>query len=235
GEVPAFHRGGQAVDEAHVGRGAQQLVGAQQPSRADVEIAEHARDEKVRPAHVVAPRQHEMPAVRLAQKLHQLQVEFVAEARHRPGHRAQGVRVHCEIDLVAGGVGIAARIAKHAELDLPAAQAIEKRLGDVAAVIHLSLDYRGTGLTLPAKICVEQGVVPERQARAFHRRPTRRVIASTIARGLARPWPAMSSAAPWPTEENSTGVPMVSAAARLGASSFAATCPWSCSMTTYAS
>jgi hypothetical protein len=33
-------------------------------------------------------------------------------------------------------------------------------------------------------------------------------MASTIAPWSARPCPAMSSAAPWPTEENSTGVPM---------------------------
>src|SRR5207247_10624676 len=55
-----------------------------------------------------------------------------------------------EIDLGAGGVGIAARIAEHAELDLAAVPAVEKCLGDVAAVIHLPLDYPGTGLTLPA-------------------------------------------------------------------------------------
>src|SRR2546422_9189308 len=172
-----------------------------------------------------------MPAVRLAQQLHQLQVEFVAEAGHRSRHRAQGVRVHREIDLGAGGVGIAARIAEHAELDLAAAQAVEKCLGDVAAVIHLPLDYPGTGLTWP--VCrTRRRAGTTGQGLFFHRRPTRRVIASTIAHGVARPWPAMSSAAPWPTEENSTGVPMVSAAARLGASSFAATCPWSCSMTT---
>src|SRR5438445_826874 len=108
-----------------------------------------------------------MPAVRLAQQLHQLQVELVAEAGHRPRHRAQGVRVHREIDLVASGVWVAARIAEHAELDLPATQAVEKRLCDVAAVVHLPLDYPGTGLTLPAKVGAEQNVVPERQVKAF--------------------------------------------------------------------
>src|SRR6185295_15859458 len=72
-------------------------------------------------------------------------------------------------------------------------------------------------------------------ARARRRRPTRRVMASTIAAGSARPLPAISSAEPCATDENSTGVPIVSAAAPLGASNFAATCPWPCSITTYAS
>src|SRR3970040_205675 len=60
-------------------------------------------------------------------------------------------------------------------------------------------------------------------AAARRGRATRRVIASTIAAWLARPLPAMSSAEPCATEENGTGVPMVSPAMRCGASSLAAT------------
>src|SRR5262245_2939890 len=56
-----------------------------------------------------------------------------------------------------------------------------------------------------------------------------------MAAGLAMPRPAMSCALPWATEENRIGVPMVSAATALRAMSFAAMCPWSCSMTTKAS
>src|SRR5688572_6608728 len=46
---------------------------------------------------------------------------------------------------------------------------------------------------------------------ARRRRVTKRVIASTIAGRSARPWPAISKAAPRPTDEKSTGVPIVRA------------------------
>src|SRR6185436_856896 len=71
-----------------------------------------------------------------------------------------------------------------------------------------------------------------RVAEARRRRPTNRVIASTIAAGLARFFPAISNAAPCATEEKSTGVPIVRPATRCGASSFAATWPWSWNITT---
>src|SRR5437899_1492571 len=62
-----------------------------------------------------------------------------------------------------------------------------------------------------------------------------RSSASIMAAGSAMPLPAMSCALPCATEENRIGLPIVSAAVAFGARSFAAMCPWSCSMTTNAS
>src|SRR6266498_2302637 len=65
--------------------------------------------------------------------------------------------------------------------------------------------------------------------------PASRRIAEMIAPGSARFFPAMSSALPCATDENSTGVPMVSAAVPAKACVFAMMCPWSWTMTTKAS
>src|SRR5260221_476451 len=65
--------------------------------------------------------------------------------------------------------------------------------------------------------------------------PASRSIAEMIAPGSARFFPAMSSALPCATEENSTGVPSVSAAVPEKACVFAMMWPWSWVMTTKAS
>src|SRR5262249_32845459 len=62
-----------------------------------------------------------------------------------------------------------------------------------------------------------------------------RSTASIMAVASATPLPAISCALPCATEENRIGLPIVSAATAFCASSFAAMCPWSCSMTMKAS
>src|SRR5207253_2170533 len=124
-ERPFLHRVDQAADEERVGAGA--LL------RGD----EEARAHEARPADFVAPREHRAPGAALeARELDQAEVEVLREAGHEPRHRAKRLARHRDIELLGRAFREAARIADQAERDAVRAQALEQRLGDVAALFH---------------------------------------------------------------------------------------------------
>src|SRR5258708_3469789 len=124
-EHASLHRVDQAADEQRVCTRA--LLGGD----------EEARAHETRAPDFIGPGEHRAPGAALqARELHQAEVEVLREARHEARQRPERRAGNRDIELLGRGLGKAARVADQAERDAVRAQALEQRLGDVAALFH---------------------------------------------------------------------------------------------------
>ena len=136
-ELAGLDRVHQGVAEEDLGRAFEQVLGAQVASQPPAVIAADAHAHEARPADLVVPGEHAAPgAAVLGREVHELQIEIVAEARHRARHAAERRRRHDELDLGGRALREAVAFAEQTPAQARAAQAVEQCLGDVAAVVH---------------------------------------------------------------------------------------------------
>ncbi len=104
-DLPCVNRLDQPEKEQRVRAAAQELRRADQRSARPVVVAEGVHREEARPAHFVAPGQHEVgPLVFLPRELHQAQIEILGEARDAPRHAGQRRWRDRERELVRQGI-----------------------------------------------------------------------------------------------------------------------------------
>ena len=119
------------------GRSGKELPGAQIAAHAAAIVAAKPHAHEARPANLVAPREHAPPrAAVLGHKAHELQVELLAEASDQARHGVERIGLEGELHLRGRALRIATAVPEDAEARAFAAQAVEERLGDVAAVVH---------------------------------------------------------------------------------------------------